>query len=298
MDDAKPQAKEILVGVLERIRFSGANGFLVGDFRPQNGALVPVVGKLFGVRSGDTIRIEGEFIQDPRFGRQFQVQKARALFPEDEAGTIRFLERLPFVGQSRAVKLTQKLGVKGVFALLDDPAKKDDWAAVDALLTAPRVEAIYRAYGELKGQWGAQEDLGAFGLSDSQVAQALTAFGKDAVEKIKKDPYLLTAIRIPFGEADRIAQKMGFVRDHVVRLRAAAAYVLSEEELAGHTFLDAQELALKVARLLEVDWDRVSDTIRDAVSDHEGPLADSGEGRVHLRELYDAESEISRWLKS
>lgn len=293
----KEEKKETLTGLLERVRFSSANGFTVGELKTRDGKRIPVVGKLVGIRPGDTLELEGSYVEDPRFGHQFQIVKARAIFPEDDIGAFRFLERLPFVGQHRAHKLLQTFGRKETFAILDDPTRMEELAKADPGFTPSRQAAIYRAYHDLKKEWGAKDSLGRFGLSDAQIGRALKVFGKDATEKIQNNPFLLTELPgITFKDADQIAQAMGFSPDSPVRLRGALLHILKEEELGGHTYLSEDDLILKTARLLEVDWEKTRDVLLAFLEEEGAPLARSGEGRVHLRELRDAELEISAWI--
>jgi exodeoxyribonuclease V alpha subunit len=294
-----PKISQSLVGILERVRFSGANGFTVGELRIRGGELLPVVGKLFNIRLGDTLKIEGDYIQDRKFGRQFQFVKARAIFPEDDAGTVRLLERLPFVGQARAAKWVKELGYLKVLEILADPARGEELERLDATFTASRRVAMYKMYQEMTLAWRALDDLGSFALTDEQIGRALQKFGKRTIELIHEDPFLLTELRgISFVEADRIAAKMGFTPDSSVRIRGAIFYIMSEEESQGHTYVDQDDLVLKASRVLDGGWEIAKDVLDTLLSQEKGKLATSGEGRIHLRELRDAEKEIFSWLES
>lgn len=290
--------RDTLTGVLERIKFSSANGFLVGELRNYRDLkLIPVVGKMIGVKLGDTLRLEGSYVQDPRWGRQFQAQKTRATFPQDNQGAARFLERLPFVGQARAARWVQQLGHEALLALLKDKARLDELAALDPTLSASKVQAISRAFHEITSAWAAQEELGSYGLSDEQVGRILRRFGPDAVEKIRHDPFLLIELRgFRYPDADRIAGAMGLPHDGPARLRGAILFALSEEELQGHTYTDQSELALKAARLVDVSWEPVNDALDAMLSDPAPKIVRSGEGRIHRKDLHDAEREIASWI--
>jgi exodeoxyribonuclease V alpha subunit len=292
------EEQETLTGVLERIKFSGSDGFLVGELRNYRDLkLVPVVGKMLGAKVGDTFRLTGSFGVDPRFGKQFRALKARAAFPEDNTGTIRFLERLPFVGQSRAVRLVQAVGYQAILAILKDPSRQAEFAVLDPALSESKVKAIYRAFHEIIRSWGAQDELGVYGLSDEQVGRIVRRFGPDAVERVKADPFLLTELRgFGFPEADRIAAQMGHPIDGKVRVRGAILFALSEEELQGHTYADENELALKAARLLDVSWEPVIEVLHGMFGEDRALVVSSGEGRVHRKELHDAEREIAQWV--
>jgi exodeoxyribonuclease V alpha subunit len=298
MPKEEPKNTQTLVGILERIRFSGAGGFTVGEFRIRGGELVPVVGKLFNIRLGDTLKIEGDYIIDRKFGRQFQIAKARAIFPDDEAGTIRLLERLPFVGQSRAAKWTRELGYKEVLAILADQERGVELEKLDPAFTASRRQAMYKMYQEMTLAWKALDNLGTFGLNDDQIGRALQKFGRRTIELIHEDPFRLTELRgFSFKEADAIAERMGFSPDSPVRIRGAVLYILSEEESQGHTYVDQDDLVLKASRVLDGGWEPAKEALEMMLSEDRGKLATSGEGRVHLRELRDAEKEIFSWLE-
>jgi exodeoxyribonuclease V alpha subunit len=285
-----------ITGILERIRFSSANYFTVADLRLPDATTLCVVGKLLQIKTGDTVELKGSYVQDPRFGKQFKIDQARAVIPSGDEGATRLLARLPFVGQGRAEKLVRHFGAAEVFAILESESRWPELSAVEPLLNEARLQILGKAWQEQNVERSNIDALGKLGLDDNRVSQLLQRFGSKALEALHKNPFVLLEIRgMTYPEADNVAQALGFASTHKVRLRGAMLSILIDEELAGHTWLDANNLALKASHLLQVNWDRSREVLDDILQDGD-LLENSGDDRIHLQDLFHAERQILQWV--
>ena len=69
-----------LEGILERITFhSEQDGYTVARVQPRDKSyLVTIVGKLLGVQVGESLELEGRWVDHPEHGRQFEVERFRS----------------------------------------------------------------------------------------------------------------------------------------------------------------------------------------------------------------------------
>lgn len=73
---------ELIIGKIQKIIYSSKGNFLIASFSKEEGASFVIKGILPGAREGDVYNLEGRFVEDPRYGRQFQISKR--VYMEDE----------------------------------------------------------------------------------------------------------------------------------------------------------------------------------------------------------------------
>src|SRR6185436_9366069 len=82
-----------LDGVLDKVVFANAESAwsvvklrVAGRHDP-----VTAVGNLLGVRPGDNLRLTGEWVDDPKYGRQFRISSYATMMPATVKGIERYL---------------------------------------------------------------------------------------------------------------------------------------------------------------------------------------------------------------
>src|SRR3954466_12854256 len=82
-----------LEGILERITYhSEQDGYTVARVQPRGkDHLVTIVGKLLGMQVGESLELEGRWIDPPEPGRQFEVDRYRTVLPATIEGIRRYL---------------------------------------------------------------------------------------------------------------------------------------------------------------------------------------------------------------
>src|SRR5215467_11558868 len=88
-----PAAISTLEGVLDRIIFANEeNAWSVVRLAVTGGReAVTAVGNLLGVQPGESLRLTGTWIQDPKYGRQFRVASYATVAPATVAGIEKYL---------------------------------------------------------------------------------------------------------------------------------------------------------------------------------------------------------------
>jgi exodeoxyribonuclease V alpha subunit len=82
-----------LEGILERIVFfNEENDFSVARLQvAKRRGLVTIVGNMPCPNLGETLRLKGEWVVDPKFGEQFRVESCLSVLPSTITGIERYL---------------------------------------------------------------------------------------------------------------------------------------------------------------------------------------------------------------
>jgi len=258
---------------------------------------------LVQVTAGATLRLQGEWVDHPRFGRQFAIHgwTPWAATPPD---AFKFLnECVDGFSDARAVKILTDAYGTNVFNALTD------WPQEVLALFAPDEEALMggkprRSIAErMLVQWDRlrtiYELLGLLqdhGLDSHLVQTVLTRFGDDARAILTKNPYRLLEVRgVSMQQADRVASKMGVGPDDPRRDQGAVLASLRQATQDGHLFLRARDFPACFERLNEEgrirEFDASADSLRSAIRalKDEGAVVVDAKAGVYLPECHRAE---------
>ena len=250
-------------GVVHRAFFSSPS-FSAGLLRTEDGDFVKFCGR-FQATEGDSVALVGRWVKDPRFGRQFDVERLSYDLPETHDGLVQYLSSHPAfkgIGLKTAERIVDYAGDSGS---LDRLIRQD----IGELHRQLRIPAATLA--TLREAWIANSDeneirtfLAGFGLSNHQVTTLLETFGNAVVGVLRNDPYVLIKHLDGYGfkRVDQIARKMGIAKDHPGRVQAAIAYCLSEEIGSGHTWIAGHDLLERANEVLVLDTLDSRDIIR------------------------------------
>jgi len=258
---------------------------------PQNHT---VVGQLPKLSEGEWLCLEGQWINHPKFGEQFQVSGYRVQAPQGPEEIERYLAGGLFtgIGPSTAKKIVGYLG-EATFSILDTRPEK--------LLSIPKLSK--KVAQELIRQWQEQKEtrelmvfLQSYHLPASLATKLNTKYGPRALEIIKSQPYQLSTDvgGIGFSRADEIALALGFDREDPQRLFAGIRYALQKHCEAGHVYALRETLVNKSAELLACTQDLLNYHL-DNNSDSSLIFTDN-QKRYYLPVLYVCEKKIARYL--
>ncbi len=206
---------------------------------------VKVSGHLCGIkylRQGIRIRIAGEWINHPKFGRQM-VPSTWTPWGLSNPDRVRFLNECieGFEDYALTVNLVEVFGEQ-IYEALSDPARchavLDSGDGRHGILDAMTLQwRKARTLCELSSF------LHSYELGPETVKDIYRRFGHDAIEIISKNPYRLTAVEnFPFERADRIALRSGIAREDTRRLEGAVLWILRLEAQQGHLFVRRGDL--------------------------------------------------------
>ena len=241
-------------GVLERIVYSNEeNGWSVVRLIVRGKGEVTAVGNLIGLQIGETLRLEGEWVKDRRFGRQFKAESFLTVEPRTFTGIEKYLGSglIPGIGKRYAKRLVQHFGLDTLEVIDKYPERLMEVEGIGR----QRSRRIMSAWREQRDIKDVMVFLQSHGVRTSHAIKIYKLYGQDAIAKVKEDPYRLARdiFGIGFTTADSIAESLGILADAPQRVEAGTLYTLRRATDLGHTHLPQGHLEGEAAELLGVD---------------------------------------------
>ncbi|RZB34460.1 MAG: exodeoxyribonuclease V alpha subunit [Desulfobacteraceae bacterium Eth-SRB1] len=244
-----------LEGQIEGITYtSEESGFTIVRVRVhgQRGT-VTVVGNLMSPCTGEVLRMKGEWINHPRYGRQFKVMHYKTEVPASIDGIRKYLGSglIKGIGPVIAKRIVKKFG-KMTLAIIEDEIER--LAKVDGI-GKNRLSMIKTAWEEQKDIRDVMLFLQTHGVGSGYAVKIFKKYGNRSIQAVKENPYRLATdiFGIGFITADSIADKLGFSRNSELRAKAGILYVMRQLADDGHVYYPYEPLVAKCMETLQVD---------------------------------------------
>ena len=101
-----------LTGVIDEIVFENQdNGYVVAKLKVDK-EIVTIVGNIPYIIEGQNLKLQGQWITHPKFGKQFQVKSCEEILPTSVKGIERYLASgvIPGIGPITAKKIVGRFG--------------------------------------------------------------------------------------------------------------------------------------------------------------------------------------------
>jgi exodeoxyribonuclease V alpha subunit len=282
-----------LEGVLERVVFESAGSpFCVVRLKvPGRRDPVTAVGPLFGVQPGESLKLSGRWVQDKRYGEQFQVESWLTVEPSTLQGIERYLGSglVPGVGRVMARRLVAAFGLDTLDVIERQPERLREVEGIGGV----RSRSIQRAWQQQRQIHQVMVFLQGHGVAAHHAVKIYKTYGDEALRVVSETPYrLATEVwGIGFQTADSIAGRLGLPPDAPARLAAGILHALSRAGDEGHLYLPRAELLAAARDLLGADEALLLPALERLVAEEQvivEPLA-AGEPAVYLRPFFLAE---------
>jgi exodeoxyribonuclease V alpha subunit len=243
---------EVLEGTLERVVFTNEENAWSVVRLAVAGTRDPVtaVGNLLGVQPGESLRLTGSWIDDPRHGRQFRVVSYATVVPATAKGIERYLGSglIRGIGRVMARRLVAAFGLETLEVIENQPQRLRDVEGIGPKRSAD----IKRAWDEQRDIKEVMIFLQSHGVSTTYAIKIYKIYGSAAVRWVRDNPYRLAVDvhGIGFATADRIAASLGISKLAPQRLEAGALHVLGEAADRGHLYLPRARLVEEADHLL------------------------------------------------
>ncbi|EOC99399.1 ATP-dependent RecD-like DNA helicase [Caldisalinibacter kiritimatiensis] len=246
-------------GTIEEIIFKNeSNGYVVAIVETEDD-VITVVGYIPIINIGETLEIQGEWVNHPTYGQQLKVHTYSTVVPATLNGIEKYLSSglIPGIGPKTAKKIVEKFGIDSLDILQYNPEKLME---VDGIgkKKARKIAETFEEQRELKD---VMIFLQQYDISPSYGIKIFKKYGKDTVAKIKENPYRLSEdiFGIGFKIADKIAQSLGIDSKSNYRINAGIKFTLMEFASEGHTYAPKEELIAKASQLLNVEESLIED---------------------------------------
>ncbi|MGE0549512.1 MAG: ATP-dependent RecD-like DNA helicase [Kofleriaceae bacterium] len=256
---AEPTAETTLDGTIDRFVFrSDESSFTVARFATAPHEHVTIVGELVGVAEGLPLRLRGQWINDKKWGRQFRVSTYQLKAPQTLVGMEKFLGSglIPGIGPELARRLVTAFGIDTLEVIDRAPHRLTEVEGIGAARAAKLAES----FAAQRHVQDVMVFLQGHGVSAAFAARIVKAYGKDAINVVRANPYRLAheVWGIGFRTADGIAEKLGMARDAPERVEAGLLHALQVASEDGHMHLPDDELIAAAAALLAIAADRIA----------------------------------------
>lgn len=252
-----------LEGVIFRNEQNGYTVFVL-DY---NSTPVTCVGKLARANEGENLLLEGEWVNNAKYGNQFSFSSYEVVLPKSLAGIERYLASglIKGVGPVTAKNIVDRFK-EDTFDIIEmSPASL---AEVKNISMKKALE-IGEKFKELKKLQNAVMFLQSYNITTNMAIKIYDVYGSKTIDIVKNNPYRLVedVDGIGFLTADRIAKSIGIPFDSEFRVRAGILHALNQAvEKTGNTYMPKTLLLNQAEAILELSQEGRESLYDDALS--------------------------------
>ncbi|MGN0687737.1 MAG: ATP-dependent RecD-like DNA helicase [Oscillospiraceae bacterium] len=286
-----------ICGTVEDVVFyNEENGYVVLDMDVGN-QLITAVGLLGDVREGEELTLYGDYINSPKYGRQFKAEVFERSLPKSRDAICKYLGSgvIAGIGPAVAKRIVTAFGEDTLDILENDAAKLSSIKGI----TTERALSIGREFNKITGLRKAMTYFSKYGIQPLTIASVWKQYEGRTMQAIQDNPYIMceSGIDLPFRDADRVAGELGIPKTSEERILAGIIWCLRDFSAEGHTCMTESALSDTVCYQLEISEKCFWDGIRLAEGRGEIVLDDKyDEHYVFLSEYYRAEQYIAQKL--
>ena len=256
-----------------------------------------VVGYLPFIEKGDNLRITGNFVEHPEYGRQLKIETFEKLMPEDLDSIENYLANGKFkgIGPATAKRMVNTFGKDVINIIKFEPEKL---SCIKGITEEKAIE-ISQSFNENWEVWQIVSYLEKFGIGPQSAEEIYKKLGPNTITTIEENPYILIdlTVRVNFTQIDQIAIKMGMDLENDKRIRSGIKYALKLSTNNGHCAVLYENLIQFVKDLLNVSESMIENNIIFLKTKNEIVLEDrENQEWVYLYNYYMAEKNIAESL--
>ncbi len=287
-----------LKGQIEEFIYQNeANSYTIAVFQTQEQDLVTIVGYLPFIAVGDSLKLEGKMVVHQEYGEQFKVENFEKLMPETAAALEKYLASgtIKGIGPATAHKIIDKFGEDSINIFKFEPLRLAEIKGI----SKDKAYEIGEEFNEKWELWQIVGFLEKFGIGANNSKKVFDSLGKDAVQKIEENPYILIDIvyGVDFHKIDRIALEIGVEKDNESRIKSGIKYALLIASYNGNTCVQKESLIVFVQGLLEVDRVLIENLLINLNVKQEIVVEERNDDEwVYLYPLFKAETNIAERL--
>lgn len=266
--------------------------FLIHD---ESEKTITVTGILPEIELDVLYTIAGKYVEHPRYGMQFAVETFEKQLPDSREGIIRYLSSVQFshVGKKTAEKIVDLLGLDCISMIRNEP---------DILYTIPglsdkAIVSIQNNIQEKDGMEQLVQFLNVHGIGIRNLVRLNAAFGNQALQKLKENPYRVIeeCDGMGFKTADKIGQALGIEKGDHRRLYACLIDLLNNLTMElGDSYVTCDELRAMWNKNSPKYMDEFDDLLDEAVMHSSIHIEDD---RIYPMAQFNAEVTIANTLR-
>ena len=287
-----------LKGEIEEIIYQNeVNSYTVAVFDSEDGEIT-IVGYLPFVDIGDTLKVNGEFIEHKDYGMQLKVNTFEKMMPETLKALEKYLGsgKIKGVGEKTAKRIVKTFGEDTINIIKNSPK---ELAQIKGI-TEEKAINISESFIENQEMWHIVGFLGRFNIGAEHAKRVYEKLGTNAISEIEENPYILIEITrgVDFKQIDDMALKVGINIDNHKRVESGIKYGLIKSTYSGNTCIVKENLIQFVSMLLNIESEVIEDNLINLRA--KGEIVEEkrgGESWIYLESFYNVEEEIMYRIK-
>lgn len=286
-----------LKGVVEDVIYKNeVNSYTITTFETEDDSLT-IVGYLPFINSGDTIKVEGKFVEHKDYGRQFKVETFEKLMPETLDSLKKYLSNghIKGIGEATAEKIINKFGEETIHVF------KFEYERLAQIkgISKNKAKEMSDAFIENWEVWQIVGFLERLGIGAEHAKKVYDVLGTNAIEEIEANPYILLDITrgVDFKQIDKMALDLGIEYDNDKRVKCGIKYALIRATYNGHCCVLRESLYDFVIATLDVTTEIIDNNLIDLQATEEIVIEQrDDEEWIYLAIFYNVEAEVATRL--
>jgi len=267
------------------------NGYTICDVAISDEESVTVVGFLPYIQEGEEIKVFGNWVNHPDYGKQLKVETFEKIMPEGVPAIEKYLASgiIKGVGLATAKKLVKKFGEKTIEVIRNTPERLIEVKGINM----EKAISMSDTLNEQWDLWKLTTFLSNYGIGNKNTVKLYKTFGASALDTVKENPYVILEVcsGVSFKIVDQIAAKVGLEEDNIMRISAGIKYTLSQASYEGHTYLPKDDLINYLIEFLLVSSDAIESALANLVIT--GKVKIFKNDKIYLTSLFNAERNIA-----
>ena len=288
---------DTVTGYVDHIIYQNKeNGYAVIALVTEGEELV-CVGSFHTIETGETLELEGDFVEHPLYGMQLKAERVQRVQPDDETSIARYLGSgaIKGIGESLASRIVKEFGRDTFRVIEEEPERLVEVKGI----SERKAREIAEQMLEKKDMREAYVFLQKYGISNTLAVKIFNRYGMELYGIMKENPYKLAEDidGIGFKKADEIAAKVGIHTDSDFRVRSGIMYMLFQAAAEGHTYLTDGILIKRTAELLTLREEVIALQLSNLAMDKKIVIKIAGEDKkIYASSYYYAELNCARML--
>ncbi|MCR1850662.1 ATP-dependent RecD-like DNA helicase [Paeniclostridium sordellii] len=252
---------EKIEGMISDIVFKNEdNGYVIAHLSNENNDVV-IVGCMPTLTVGESIEVEGKWVNHKTYGTQFEVSSFMPVTPSSIEGIYVYLSSgmIKGIGEKMAKRIIDKFGVDTLDIIQNSPHRLSEVEGIGS----KKIEQIAKSYEDNRELRNIIMQLSPYGITPNLCLKIYKKYKNKAVDVISRNPYKLAEdVRgIGFKVADKIAENLGIDKLSKDRIMQGVLYSLNQSLASGHTYLPKDILVQESSKLLGVEKEYILDCI-------------------------------------
>lgn len=278
------------------------NSYTIATFKTSEEETT-VVGYLPFINSGDTLKVNGVFIEHQEYGRQFKIETFEKIMPQTLDALERYLANgtIKGIGPATAKKIVGTFGEETINIFKFEPKMLSNIKGI----TEEKAISIAEEFIANWEIWQLVGFLDKFGVGPQSAEKIYKTLGTNAIEEIEANPYILVDLvnKVDFTQIDKMALGIGIEYNNDKRIKSGIKHALRLSTYNGHSTVAYENLVQFVSSLLGVNGEYVEENIINLKAKNEIIIEERENGEkleewVYLEEFYNAEKNIANKLIS